>query len=373
MRNTDKLANVVHRWLNFILPIVSLIIIIFLYNILSEFRIFSIVFNTLLPFVLSFLLAWILNPVVTAIERKTKIPRTIISVVIMLTVLLVISGIFILVLPVLYSQIRSVAYYLADLDDEAITFLRNLNERLPFQINVESSNDLFKDISEQISVYLLNFVDHGADVVFQTLSILGVFVKVVIITLMIFTVSVYILIDFNNSREKFYSLIPSKYLSDVKYLIRKSNLVIVGYIRGIILETIIMFILSYIAFAILGIEGALVFAVIVGITNIVPYIGPYIGAIPVGVYALIDSPRLFITVSIFILILQQFDSLILKPKIFGKTNAIHPAITVIAFILFAQLYGFVGILFAIPITGLVIVITKFIYEKLVEKYPYILK
>ncbi len=373
MRNIDKLAGVGLKWAKIILPIITIILVIFLYKLGQEFEFLSIIVSTFIPFIFSIIIAWVFHPFVTKLEEKYKIPRTISSILVILFCAIMLIGVFVLVIPVMITQIYNVILLVTENTDAIAEFFVDFANYIPIENFDESINSFFEGLEGQTSNYMLDLVKRAGDVLSSTVSILGSIAKTMLIVLMTFMVSLYLLIDFGNVRKMIYSVVPSKIKSDIQFLNKEANTVIVGYIRGLVVESFIIFLISYVAFLILGIEGAVGFALIIGITNIIPYIGPFIGAVPVGAYAIFDSLNLFIIVAIIILVIQQLDSLVLKPKVFGKTNAIHPALVIIAFLLFGQLYGFIGVVFAVPFTGLVIVIVKFAYKKLLDKYPHVLK
>ncbi len=373
MKNINKLAGVCLKWAKIIFPIITIMLLIVLYNMGSEFKFIGIIISTFIPFIFSVIIAWVFHPLVTKLETKYKIPRTLSATLVIILLALMLVGIFVLVIPVLVAQVYNFAVLVSDNTDAITKFFVDLANYIPIENFDEIIADFFNDLESQTSSFLLDVVKQAGDVLTSTISILSSIATNLILLLMTFMVALYLLIDFNNVRAKLYSVVPERLKSDIQFLNKEANIVIVGYIRGLLLESLIIFILSYVAFLILGIEGSVGFALIIGITNIIPYIGPFIGAVPVGAYALFQSFNLFLVIAVIILIIQQFDSLVLKPKVFGKTNAIHPALVIIAFLLFGQLYGIIGVVFAVPFTGLVIVLAKFIYRKLIVKYPHILK
>lgn len=361
----SSLTKRVERWFIFISPIVSLILIIFLYNMLSEKTTTRVITSTLTPFIFSFLIAWILNPVVVKLCDKFKIQRWLSTLIVVTAIIGAIVLLVMWFIPQLTKQFAFLSTYFPSVAPEITKTIEEITTKLNFELD----KDFFKLIDEELTGMLKSVFSNGVKVISSSFSILGNVVSSLFVALMVLMAGIYILIDFDKFNKAVYRVVPARMKDDFDFLQKETNRVVVGYLRGLIVETIIVGILAYIALSILKIEGALVFAVIIGITNILPYFGPYIGAIPVSLFALTDSVQLFIMVGIAVIIVQQIDGIIIKPKVFGKTTDVHPAISIIAIILFGKIFGFIGVVFAIPIAGFTIIIIKFVYNKMLIKYP----
>ncbi|HEY8364515.1 MAG TPA: AI-2E family transporter, partial [Haloplasmataceae bacterium] len=122
-----------------------------------------------------------------------------------------------------------------------------------------------------------------------------------------------------------------------------------AYIRGQIIVMAYMFVGTLIFLLILGMPNALVFAIIVAFTNIIPYIGPYIGGFPLWIYALFQSPYLFVGSIIVIFIMQQLDGNIGQPIVFGTQLKIHPLMILAIMLTGLSLNGIIGLLISIPV------------------------
>ncbi len=360
--------KVIERWTKIIAPLIVIILIIVIGNMLAAKAALTTIIVTLFPFMFSFLIAWILNPVVEAVVVKFKIKRWLSAVIVLSVIFIIFTGIFIIVVPEFINQFKILAKYVPTLRHSFRNFLDVIDETF----GIEFANNIFERFSSQITSIISRLFTGGLDVIASSINFVGGVVSGVFIIFMMLMAAVYILIDFDRLEAGAISLIPKRMLNDFNFLIGEVNRVVVGYLRGLIIETVIVFIISYITFVIIGIEGALVFAVIVGLTNVIPYFGPYIGGIPVVLFAATVSWEKVIIVIVALIVIQQIDGILVKPKVFGKTVSVHPALSIIAVILFGNLFGFIGVVFAIPIIGLVIVFIKFIYHKLVEKYPEVL-
>ncbi len=363
------LIKISTRWLRIIFPVIVMILLLVLFDFISKYRTVIVVLNTLAPFVFSFLLAWILNPIVNKIANRLKCPRVVSTLITIILLIVILTGMFLIIIPEMIYQIKVLIKYVPNVEPAFREIISNIEPFLGGKVDIT----IFDKLIENVSNIFESIISGSFDVITSSISFVGSVISSIFIALMVVMAGIYILLDFDNISKKTHSLVPKRFKDDFDFLSDEVNRVIVGYLRGLIIETVLMIILSYIsfyvAFQFFGAKGALVFACIIGLTNVVPYIGPYIGAIPVSIYALTISFKLFIIVAIVVVVVQQIDGIIIKPKVFGKTTDVHPALSIISIILFANLYGIFGVIFAIPITGLVIVAIKFTYNKLLIKYP----
>ncbi len=364
-----RLAIRVERWFRFTAPIITMIFLILLYNMLSEKSLVRSVINTLSPFLFSFLIAWLLNPLVVFFSEKFKLKRWVSTLIVIVGIITLLVLMFMWVIPQFIDQFT----FLSDYLPKVISELTQNIEELASKVNIDLDSSYVKEIENEITALVKTLFSGSVSLISSSLSIVGGVISGVFITLMMFMAGIYILIDFDKFNARVNSIVPSRFKEDFDFLASETNRVVVGYLRGLIVETVLVGIMAYVAFLIAGIEGALVFGVIIGITNIIPYLGPYVGAVPVALFALTESVQLFVIVVIIVIVVQQIDGIIIKPKVFGKTTDVHPSVSIIAIILFGEIFGFIGVVFAIPIAGFTIIIIKFVYNKLLEKYPEQLK
>ena len=121
-----------------------------------------------------------------------------------------------------------------------------------------------------------------------------------------------------------------------------------GFIIGKILDSLIIGVICFVGTSLLHIPYALLVSVIVGVTNVIPFFGPFIGAIPSGILVLLVSPIQCLVLLIWILVLQQFDGNILGPKILGNSTGLASFWVLFSILIFGGLFGFVGMIIAVP-------------------------
>jgi predicted PurR-regulated permease PerM len=140
-----------------------------------------------------------------------------------------------------------------------------------------------------------------------------------------------------------------------------------GFVKGKFLDSIIVWVLCYIAFSIFRIPFALLISSFIAITNIIPVIGPLIGAIPTGIIILLTEPQKFIPFLIIVIILQQLEGNVISPKILGDNTGISSLCVVIAVSTMGSLWGFTGMILGVPLFASILKLGDYYTEKALQK------
>ncbi|MBQ3705486.1 MAG: AI-2E family transporter [Clostridia bacterium] len=152
------------------------------------------------------------------------------------------------------------------------------------------------------------------------------------------------------------------------YWVRRASRTFAGFTTGKIIDSLIVGVLCYVFMLIAGLEYSALISVIIGVTNILPFFGPFIGAVPSILILLIVNPSSALKFAIFILILQQVDGNIIGPKILGDYTGISSLLTMVAIIVGSALFGFVGMLLSVPVCAVLYAMFKtMMNRRLVEK------
>lgn len=190
-------------------------------------------------------------------------------------------------------------------------------------------------------------ITSGVVSVFKTVlnSIIGVIVMVYVMSIEESLVG--------QSKKIIYAIFSPKKGNRIIEIIRKSNEIFGGFIIGKILDSAIIGVICYIGCLILQMPSALLVSVIIGVTNVIPFFGPFIGAIPSILIVLIQSPWHGLYLAIFILILQQVDGNIIGPKILGDTTGLSSFWVLFAILVAGGLFGFFGMLLGVPVFAVI--------------------
>lgn len=187
-----------------------------------------------------------------------------------------------------------------------------------------------------------------------------------------FIVAVYLLLGktemIAHTKQLIYSVFKVETANRIVGQFRFIHQVFGGFIRGKLLDSLVVGILCFVGTSLLKIPYAMLVSVIVGVTNIIPFFGPFIGAIPCAVLVLLNSPMKCVTFVIFVMAVQQFDGNILGPKILGDTTGLSSFWVLFSIILFGGLFGVVGMIIGVPVFAvLVSLFDSFVSGRLKKK------
>ena len=333
----------------------------------------------LMPFIYGAVIAYLLKPVCNCVEDflRRLLPEKMGAAANMLAVtisllfgILVVYALIMMIVPQLITSVTTLYY----------TARNNLNDFVDWASHQEiiASNQKLLDFIEtsydNLQDMLDNIVRTKLVPSMQSLlsgAALGVmsfvtFLKNIIIGVI---VSVYLLA----SRKKFgqqckmilYSLIKPRWADTILEEILYADKMFGGFINGKILDSAIIGVLCYIACLIFKFPSALLVSVIIGVTNVIPFFGPFIGAIPATLLILIQNPIKALWFVLFVLVLQQVDGNIIGPKILGNTTGLSSFWVLFAILLFGGLWGFVGMIIGVPLFAVIYdVLKKFVLHGL---------
>ena len=170
------------------------------------------------------------------------------------------------------------------------------------------------------------------------------------------------------SRLTLQGICPERWLPKVEEEVRFIDHIFHGFLLGKLLDSAIVGVLCFLGCLLMGFSSPALIGVIVGVTNIIPFVGPFIGAIPCALILLLENPVHCLMFVIFILVLQQFDGNVLGPRIIGNTTGISGFWITFAILFFGGLWGLVGMLVAVPLFAVIYdIIRKLLFRKLRRK------
>lgn len=347
-----------------------------LYNLKEITGVFTKLLSLLTPFFIGFLIAYLVNPVVFLLKNLLKKIfkwdcSIVASMVLAYTLLIIIILLMcILILPQIWVNFNIVLTELPNTFDKIKGWLNS--ETFIYLDEITngfiSRGDLLNNITANLESIFIEFTSNFSKLISATVSI-TTFIFNLLLGIII---SVYML----RNKEKYkaqtkkclYALTNKEKADNIVAVAININRTFSRFIGACLLDSLIVGVLCYIGCLVLGIHNALLIAVIIGITNIIPYFGPFLGAIPCSVVVLIQGPMPMVLFIIFILILQQFDSNIIVPKLMNNTLGL-PSIWVIFTILFMTgVFGFLGMMFGVPLfTVVYMTVRNMLYRKLEQK------
>lgn len=297
------------------------------------------------PILISGFLYFLLNPVVT-FSAKYKIPRTVGILILYVIFIGVIALLSALVGPHLTRQISDLINNIPEYFTQLKEFVENLSESAFFQwVQTQDYVNIDK-IEEAVTSYV-----SGIPKAF-TNGLSGVLSVVTNITLVIATVPFllfYMLKDGHKMPNAIVRFLPQSYRDEGLAILKDMNKTLASYIQGQLLVSLSVGTLATIGYFIIGLPYALILGIVVAITNIIPYVGPFLGAAPAVIIALFNSPLLALLTIVVIVIAQQVEGNVLSPLIIGKQLDTHPATIIILLLVAGNLAGILGMILAVPV------------------------
>lgn len=340
---------------------VQLLVIAFLIFISSKidfiFQPIGVFFSTLFtPILIAGFLYYILNPILIFLNKRLKVPRLFGIILVFLLLILVIIFSLMSLIPALISQITQLASNVPQIFSDIEAWIIGLQRHSIFE------NFDFEKILSSADISYASIAKTALN---QTATSFNSIFSVVAQTALIIGTVPFLLFYMLKDGEKMLPFLKEKFLKEDKNniagLLKEMNQTISTYISGQAIECLFVGVGLWIGYLILGIPYAFLFAVIGGLTNLIPYLGPYIGALPVVLVTVFNDPiKTLIAIGIVILV-QQIDGSVIYPNVIGKTLAIHPLTIIIILLVAGNLAGLIGIFLGVPVYSLSKVLIRFLY------------
>ncbi len=305
----------------------------------------------LTPFIVAGVIAYAFSPVIQRIMKITRLPR------VWSVLILLLSGIF-LMLFLFYTLLPSIADELRKLGDQLPEFTMAVYHGFEDWYQQNLANVVFlPDHPQEVMEFFNLDVGTITNFLFDSLgnlaSRLGAFLSSLVYLVTIPVLTFYFMKDEEIIAHFIKEAIPKKSQPWVYPLARQLDLVLSGFIRGQLLVALFVGVSSGLALILLGVEFAILIGILAGITNIIPYLGPIIGGIPAAIIAFLDTPIKALWVIIAFVVIQQAESSVVSPRIVGHRVGLHPTIIILALLIGGSLWGFIGLLIAVPLAAIV--------------------
>lgn len=351
----DKLTA--NKWFRgMIWVLLSLIILYFVWLLRPMFmNIYQFLKAILAPFVVAMIISYVLNPVVCMLAAR-KMPRGIAVLLIYAVFLTCLAVILINLIPMLIEQMEELNEHLPEMTMHAQNIMNNLDNR-GFPVGIKEGVDQWLlQWEDRLAKGISNFMDHIG-------STINIVLNIFIIPFLIF----YILKDFDVFERAVVSLLPRNRRKASIRLLKEIDEALGNYVRGQFLVCLIVGILAYIGYMIVGMPYALLMASIVAVFNIVPYLGPFLGAAPAVVMASTISWKMVLMVIIVNWLCQLLESNIVSPQVVGKKLHLHPMLIIFALLVGGEIAGVVGLILAVPLFAVLKVIIQHFFAYYVKR------
>ena len=332
----------------------------------------SAVNSALAPVYFGLIIAFLLSPLVNSVDEFVFIPlmrkivkkekkaegiaRGLSVAVVLILALFIIFGLIMMVVPEVINSISSLAanlpsYYkniLAWGDDvfksnpKLAEYFENFSGSMYEKLITWLQNDLLPESSKLLSLL--------TDGVVNAMSVLfNVFIGII--------VSIYLMAGKENfcaqAKRLMFSVFPIKYVNSMLSVLKETHVIFAKFISGKILDSLAVGVLTFIIMSIAGIPYTILISVIIGVTNIIPFFGQYIGIVPSAILVFIESPIKGVIFLILIIVLMQFDGNILGPKILGDSIGLKSFWILFSILFFGSLFGLLGMICAVPLFAII--------------------
>ncbi|MEB6274077.1 AI-2E family transporter [Staphylococcus xylosus] len=316
--------------------------------------------SVLLPLLLSGFLFYICLPFQKILE-KNKVPRWA-SITIIFIALFIIIGIIIrFIAPPIAEQIENLINQIPALQHEIqyiINFALDQMERLP------------ADVTDRINKMVQSMSNSTADILSNSFSYLTSFISTIFLLIMVPFFLIYMLKD----HERFIPFIAKLFKGDRKVfivdLLKDLNHTVQSYIQGQVTVSIILGVILYIGYSIIGLNYTLLLVMFACVANMIPFLGPWMAFAPAAIIGIIQSPTTFIWVCIITLVAQQLEGNVITPNVMGKSLNIHPLTIIVVILAAGNLGGFGLILVAVPLYAVIKTIVRNVFQyrqQIIEK------
>ena len=323
-----------------------LIIVIFL---ILFFYLFVKAQVVIFPFIVSFLIAYLFNPVAIQLERW-KVRRSLGTLFLLVLTFGLVIVIGMILIPGLIKEVQELIRKIPTFADSVATFIGNNLPKVLLFFHVDpvrfeqSMIEKFPTGAEQVLSNLLKGITGIGTLLSRVLNIVLVPV-----------LSFYILKDYDRIRDWLLIFVPRKYRSNTYFYLWRTNRILGGYLRGQVIVCTIVGVLTGMGFAVFKIPFAILLGVIVGLFNVIPFLGFYVSlgiALLTGFFTP-DPVITMIKIASVFLVVQSLDSYVLTPKIIGKSVGLHPVAIIFSILIFSRFLGFWGLIIAVPASALI--------------------
>lgn len=284
---------------------------------------------------------------------KLKIPRILSVLLIYLICIGLLIGLFVLFIPSLSEEIKDFSVEFPKYTEGIYQKFQRLQDgSLKFQKIIDEAQKVLSNLGETLR-------ESASSILARTLGIFGGLLSVILVIV----VSFYLAVQKNGIQNLLKAVTPKEHEDYVLNLWARAQRKMAHWFQGQLFLAVVIGVLVYIGLSLLGVRFAFLLAIIAGVLELVPYIGPVLSAIPALILAFFQAPILALWVLILYIVVQQLENYILVPLIMKKVVGLNPVVVIIALLIGGKLLGIVGILLAVPAAAILAEFFKEIKRK----------
>lgn len=310
------------------------------------------------PLFIGIVIAWLFNPIMKKLEKK-GVRRGLGAALIYFILIILIVLIFKAIIPLMFGQINEFVNGIPSILNDLTNWLNSLFSKVGNSPNVNI--DSFKtELLVKIEDYGMSLANNLPTIMVNALKTGFSGIGTVLVG---FVIGFFLLTSFDGT-DKIMTFLPEKFRKNTKTLFNNIESALRKFVQGTLTLSTLVFLVSSLGFAISGLKSSLVFGLFCGIANIIPYVGPYVGAAPAVLVGFTQGPAVGIGVLVTVILVQVIEGNILNPIVMSKTMKLHPVTIILGLLIFGHFWGIVGMILATPL----IATGKIIFEYFDKKY-----
>ncbi|TYS18721.1 AI-2E family transporter [Rossellomorea vietnamensis] len=309
------------------------------------------------PIVLGGIFYYLLRPLVNFLAKKMPRPAAIL--IIYVVVIGIFTGVIFYIGPILQRQINSLIENMPLLIENFRDALLNLQQNEWVSRFQNGERFSLEDITNRLTDYL----NEAASTLGSNLmNIISTVTNIVVLVILIPFVLYYMLKDGSKLSGRILKLVPHKHEKEGKKVLSDMDEALSSYIQGQVIVSFCVGVLVYIGYLIIGLEYSLVIALLTMLTNVIPFVGPFISSVPAVIVGFLQDPIMALWVVIVILVVQQIEGNLISPQVMGRKLDIHPLTIILLLVAAGRFAGFLGLLLAVPTYAILKVIFTHVYR-----------
>ena len=317
------------------------------------------------PLIVAGLFFYFLVGIVDFLEKRLKGKRPLAVAMTLIGLVLIFTIVFSILGPVLGKQITSLVNAMPsiakELQQQAFAVRDTLLQNEFLSRFMAQNDEMFRNLTTNITSYLGDLFGNIASSFGQVVGfVTSAVITIVVIPFML----LYMLLDGKRLPDAIVKLLPSSYEKETRHILHDMHETVRSYVNAQLLVAFFVGITSLIGLWIVGVDYAILLALFMMVTNIIPYVGPFLGAVPAVIVAFIQDPIKVIWVIVVIIIVQQIESNVISPLIQGKSLKVHPLTIIIVLLVAGNLAGIIGMLIAVPFYA----VAKTVVQNIVRIY-----
>lgn len=360
-RKVNELVKTGNKILN-ILYILFIILLVYVVSLIfKEWKILGFlgkILSIISPIFIGWFFAWLLNPIVKKLTDK-GMNRLFATIIAYLAMVLMIGLILAFTIPSLGTQISDIVTAVPSIVSDIKEWINNIFVKIS-NLSLENLDSVKNTFMGRIETIATDIETSLPEMAMNFVSSLASGIGKILLSLIL---GFYLLFDFDKVTAGFISLFPKKSRGEISYLLEKLNDSLYSFISGTLWLSLLLFVVSIIGFSIIGLNAPVLIAFICVITNLIPYIGPYMGAAVAGAIGFAESSTIGVLTLLFILVVQTIDGNVLQPLVMSKKMNLSPITIILSLLIFEYLFGIFGMIIATPAVALLKIIFVFIDEK----------